>query len=60
MKLSDETERTKNKLPYTAGITLSPHNNNTSSYYILKFMNYLLKNKLNLKIFTKENPVKNR
>jgi len=23
-------------------------------------MNYLLKNKLNLKIFTKENPVKNR
>jgi len=22
MKLSDETERTKNKLPYTAGITL--------------------------------------
>ena len=51
MKLSDETERTKNKLPYTAG---------TSSYYILKFMNYLLKNKLNLKIFTKENPVKNR
>ena len=59
MKLSDETERTKNKLPYTAGITL-PHNNNTSSYYIFKFMNYLLKNKLNLKIFTKENPVKNR
>ena len=60
MKLSDETERTKNKLPYTAGITLCPHNNNTSSYYIFKFMNYLLKNKLNLKIFTKENPVKNR